>query len=166
MMEDNTKKENKLIKLYKKFSSDEATIKRVPIYFFIICICLFVLLFKLAETNKYLKVIAENGTNLIEAETFDENYESVSKTFIEEPKTPEEILPYLEEVKNDSNDNEQNLSVKSYVINTDSKKIHYSDCSFAERIKEENKKTVNLTDDELKEYTNQGYTICSTCGGK
>lgn len=55
--------------------------------------------------------------------------------------------------------------IKTYVINKNSKKIHTKDCSFVDRMKEENKQTVQLTKDELNNYLNDGYTTCSSCGG-
>lgn len=54
---------------------------------------------------------------------------------------------------------------KTYVINKSSKKIHTNDCSFVDRMKEENKQIVQLTNDELNNYLNDGYTTCSSCGG-
>ena len=54
---------------------------------------------------------------------------------------------------------------KTYVINKTSKKIHTKDCSFVDRMKEENKQIVQLTNDELNNYLNDGYTTCSSCGG-
>ena len=54
---------------------------------------------------------------------------------------------------------------KTYVINKNSKKIHTKDCSFVDRMKEENKQIVQLTNDELNNYFNDGYTTCSSCGG-
>lgn len=54
---------------------------------------------------------------------------------------------------------------KTYVINKNSKKIHTKDCSFVDRMKEENKQIVQLTNDELNNYLNDGYTTCSSCGG-
>ena len=61
---------------------------------------------------------------------------------------------------------DDNITRKTYVLNISSKKIHLPDCSFLARTKEENKKTVKLSDDELNQYKNDGYTICKTCGGK
>lgn len=60
-----------------------------------------------------------------------------------------------------SNDSERT----EYILNTSSKKIHLPNCTFVSRTMEENKKIVNLSDDELKEYMNNGYTFCKTCGG-
>ena len=54
---------------------------------------------------------------------------------------------------------------KTYVINKNSKKIHTKDCSFVDRMNEENKQIVQLTNDELNNYLNDGYTTCSSCGG-
>lgn len=59
-----------------------------------------------------------------------------------------------------------NVSRKTYVLNISSKKIHSPNCSFVPRTKEENKKSVKLSDNELNSYTNDGYTLCKTCGGK
>ena len=53
----------------------------------------------------------------------------------------------------------------NYVINVNSNKIHYSSCTFVTRMKEENKKEIKLSKDELNNYLNNGYTFCSTCGG-
>lgn len=52
-----------------------------------------------------------------------------------------------------------------YVLNINSKKVHSPDCSSAARTKEENKKTVNLTVDELQKYLDDGYEFCKICGG-
>ena len=59
----------------------------------------------------------------------------------------------------------QQSNAKTYVINKNSKKIHTKDCSFVDRMKEENKQIVQLTNDELNNYLNDGYTTCSSCGG-
>lgn len=61
-----------------------------------------------------------------------------------------------------STDNENKVT---YVININSKKIHYAQCSFVNRMKEENKQTIKLSKNELKNYLENGYTFCSTCGG-
>ena len=56
-------------------------------------------------------------------------------------------------------------NTNTYVINKSSKKIHLQSCSFADRIKEDNKNILQLTNEELQEYLQNGYTKCSTCGG-
>ena len=47
-----------------------------------------------------------------------------------------------------------------YVLNTNTKKFHYADCSSAKRTKEENKATTNKGREEL---INEGYTPCKQC---
>ena len=47
-----------------------------------------------------------------------------------------------------------------YILNTNSKKIHYEDCSAVEGMTERNKKESNLTRDEL---IKQGYNPCGVC---
>ena len=95
--------------------------------------------------------------------------------YTESEKTPEEILPNPydeivtqpskgtteEEVKPSTSTNNK----QKYVINTSSKKIHLPECSFVGRTKEENKKTVELTKDELNNYLQNGHEFCKTCGG-
>lgn len=67
---------------------------------------------------------------------------------------------------NEETTKEPDKSAKiTYVINVNSKKIHYNDCSFVSRMKEENKEVVKLSKNELNNHLNNGYTFCSTCGG-
>lgn len=189
-------KENKLVSLFKKITDSETALKRIPFYFFLICVLLVVLIFKLGKTNTYLRIIAENGTSNVEYETREnEFFEIVS----EDKEEIDDYIPLLEEVTDEATTKKQNNSVKetttksvtenldknnnistttttqsspesssaktTYVINISSKKIHLADCSFVARTKEENKKTVNLSDTELERYLKDEYTLCKTCGG-
>ena len=47
------------------------------------------------------------------------------------------------------------------VVNKNSKKIHSSTCSYAKNMKEENKAVISS--DELQDYLDKGYTICTRC---
>lgn len=64
---------------------------------------------------------------------------------------------YLEEQDQNSTSRE---AAAEYVLNTNSKKIHKSDCSGAVSIKEENRQNYTGT---LSELEKQGYTTCKTC---
>lgn len=55
------------------------------------------------------------------------------------------------------------ITGKTYVLNTSSKKIHSPDCRYATSMKEENKKVVENAD--LDELISEGYEVCSVCGG-
>ena len=201
---DNETNEKKIVTIFKKFIDVDESVKRIPFYFFLVCVLLVVLIFKLSQTNEYLKVIAENSKNSIEYETFDDTFIEV---VTEDNKEKDDYLTILEELTEDESTSEEdttenqnissketttknnketttkanketttknntteksddNVSRKSYVLNTSSKKIHYPDCSFVSRTKEENKKSVKLSTDELNQYKNDGYTMCKTCGGK
>lgn len=173
----------------KKFFSSEASLQRIPLYFFLTCVLLVVLICKIGETNHYLKEIAANGTEVIKIETKDEDYENVVDVYIETTKSAEDIVPMLEELTDDkttteksketttkenatkdntttqSTNNDDKSDKTTYVLNISSKKIHFADCSFVDRTKEENKKTVELTDQELQQYIDDGYEFCKTCGG-
>lgn len=114
----------------------------------------------------------------------DGEYNRVSEVFYDEKK-PEDLLPILEvtstteestEIYSDNStttttttkvteSTKNNSNAKTYVINRNSKKIHTKDCSFVNRISEDNKQIVQLTNDELSEYKNSGYILCSSCGG-
>lgn len=52
------------------------------------------------------------------------------------------------------------VETATYILNTNSKKIHYPTCGSVANMKEENKKTVCSTVDEL---IAQGYTPCGNC---
>ena len=47
------------------------------------------------------------------------------------------------------------------VVNKNSKKIHSSTCSYAKNMKEENKAVISS--DELQDYLDKGYTVCTRC---
>ena len=164
------------IKTYiEKFTSEEASLKKIPFYLFLIGVLIVVFIIKINETNKYLKIIAESDNPSIEIHTKDEKYDEVLNIYTEDTKTPEEILPnpYDEINKQPTSENKEEFvepststtSKQKYVINISSKKIHKPECSFVARTKEENKKTVELSNDELKEYLNNGHEFCKTCGG-
>lgn len=53
-----------------------------------------------------------------------------------------------------------NPASREYVLNTNTKKFHYPDCSSAQEIKPQNKKVVTETREEL---INEGYDPCKRC---
>lgn len=196
---DKNNKEKKIVTIFKKFIDVDESVKRIPFYFFLVCVLLVILIFKISQTNEYLKALAEDSRNRVEYETFDDTFIEVET---EEKKDKEDYIPLYEELTDKETTSEEdstkkqnitsketttkanketttktstttqksddNVSRKTYVLNISksSKKIHLSSCSFVSRIKDENKKTVKLTDEELQEYINDGYTICKTCGGE
>lgn len=70
-----------------------------------------------------------------------------------------------EAVQPQSNNNHTNADSdkigEEYVINTNSKKIHTCDCKSVSKMSSENKKVISNT--ELDEYLNNGYSVCSIC---
>lgn len=163
--------------------TSEAKAARIPYYFLAICILLTVICIELGTANRYLKRIA-NGGATYRLETKTESNDPY-KVFSEENEPSSDEASSTENSSSDAEtsstqtaaiENTSSVSttspskpqgkVRSYVINTSSKKIHYSDCSYAERIKDENKLALNITEDELKSnYLSNGYTFCSKCGG-
>lgn len=164
-------------------SNIEITVKKLSKFLILLCVLLVVLIVRVEKANMYLRTIAENGTNAIEYETFDDTFIEVET---DDKKEKEDYLPLLEELTEDETTTQKqsttsnnitetttkdsttvdNSLKKTYVLNISSKKIHLPNCSFVSRTKEENKKTVKLSTEDLNQYKNDGYTICKTCGGK
>ncbi len=178
---------DKIIEFFENSVSIEAVLKRIAAYLLVACILLGLIFFKLNEINQTILDVSNPILSNIKAE----EYESVKDVFIEDnDNVLGEVLPLYDELKEDestkitenkndissdkatteknteSTAQQQNNSKKyDFIINMNSKKIHYSDCTFVNRMKEENRKAIQLSNDELNEYINNGYTLCSTCGG-
>lgn len=174
-------------------SKTESLLKLVSGLLVISCTITVILLFKINEMNNSLNrlsYIMDNETESYQyKDTIDvfyeetengeeklpiyDEYHSNKNENITDNKITENTSKKDNSVattENNTNKNEEtqssNISTKrNYVINTNSNKIHYSSCSFVARMKEENKKEIELSKDELNNYLNNGYTFCSTCGG-
>ena len=147
-----------------------------------ITVLLMLIFLKLDKLSKNFVILANNES--IEISTTNEEYNDVIDVFYETTEDMGDVLPLYDEtsdttttistessesIKSESNvtTTTSNPSAKTtYVINKNSKKMHYKTCSFVSRMKDENKKTVELNSTQLSEYKNNGYTMCSTCGGK
>ncbi len=180
----------KLSELLKKVVDNEVSLKRIPFYMCLICILLIVLIVKLHSIDKHLETIASDGVIYAtfndtfyevttEKEVELEDYVPLLEVLTEEPLYNDEettsnkttttttttTKPHINNETTKQNSIDSQSSKETYIININSKKIHYADCSSAIRTKEENKKTVELTDEELQEYLNDGHSFCKTCGG-
>lgn len=166
------KKENIIVKEIKENAKNEEKSRLVPFCLFLIIALLIGIVFKLHATNKYLKIISDYyNTGKISMEVIGDEYKSVSEVFDENEKEYNSAKDDTSSESNDKTDEEvtntdDGTPKKEYVLNTSSKKIHLPSCSHADRTKEENKKSVELTDEQLNDYKSKGYTMCSTCGGK
>jgi hypothetical protein len=109
------------------------------------------------EMGDTLPIFNEPENTTMQSTTVQNIIETNTENMENEPK-----IEITTEVSTSSTNNSQKYN---FVINVNSSKIHYSDCTFVNRMKEENKKYVQLSDAELKEHLNNGYTLCSTCGG-
>lgn len=171
--------ESKLRKFIKDAFTSEAKASRIPYYFFAICVLLTAICVQLNTANRYLKRIAAGGNGTYSFETNSKSNDPYDVFVENTDNTNSESDPQSKPSEsNTSAENETNSTVTSvpsakpqgnttiYVINTNSKKIHRSDCSYAANMKEENKLTVNLTADELNsQYLSNGYELCSRCLG-
>lgn len=122
------------------------------------------------ENNKtvedYLPIVSElheKDESTTENNSSDSKETTTKQNSVSKNETATQNSDAIKETTTKTDDNVQR---KTYVLNISSKKIHSPNCSFVPRTKEENKKTVKLSDSELKNYINDGYTLCKTCGGK
>lgn len=116
----------------------------------------------LQKTKAYVTAAQKSKAAIIEAETtqiIQETEQAIAQT-TEQGNTINFVNENVE--KNDTAEPVQ--GAKTYVINKNSKKIHSPNCQYANSMKEENKLVVEI--DNLEDYINRGYTICSKCGAK
>lgn len=173
--------ESRLKKFIKDAFTSEAKASRIPYYFFAICILLTVICLELNTANRYLKRIASGGAGTYSFEinsksndpykifsdkTDESSAEAQSYNKVTASNTSSSSTEASKPADNTGTTAKPQGSAKAYVINKSSKKIHYSTCSYAENMKEENKLTVKLTYGELQEqYLSNGYVFCSKCIG-
>ncbi len=142
---------NKQEKFIDKFKDLESVSKAKFILLFLICVFLFVLVIEGLVANRYLhKLVSGDSVNGFSVE-------------IKTTKSIEDVFPDITSL--DSTETTCLAGAKSYIINTESKKIHFRDCYVLENTSDEKKKSVILTDEELEEYLNNGYEVCKKCGG-
>lgn len=84
------------------------------------------------------------------------NSTSSNQTITSSTPTVEQEQPKQETIINTPTNN----NTQTYILNTNTKKFHYSDCGSASRISEKNKGTHTGTRDEL---ISQGYSPCGNC---
>lgn len=187
--------ESKLKKFIKDAFTSEAKAARIPYYFFAICVLFAVICFQLNTTNRYLKRIANGGSGIYNYQTNNESNDPYvifsdksSETTSEEQtdeepsdvSTSENQTTYekyesttapttqnsAEITSANSAESKPQGNTTTYMINKNSKKIHFPNCSYAANMKEENKLTVKISADELNsQYLSNGYTFCSRCAG-
>lgn len=71
-----------------------------------------------------------------------------------------ENLTGIENNFNTYNNEAQQNTADTYVLNTDSQKIHYPNCEYVKKIAPQNYSTSSLSVNELND---QGYTTCGIC---
>lgn len=78
------------------------------------------------------------------------------------PATVRRTEPSAKTEKTTASEKPKQLS-EQLVVNTNTKKIHSPDCSFAKNIKPENR--AEITAGDLQGYLGNGYTLCGHCEG-
>ena len=122
------------------------------------------------ETTKNIEDIIpmfeEDDTTASESQTQESTVGNSKKPSGNAVQSSSQAVTEAKTTVSDSKSTTVNKAAKTtYVINKNSKKIHRYDCSFVDRMNEKNKQIVQLTDSELQEYLQNGYTNCSSCGG-
>ncbi len=177
---------DKISKFLENSVTGEVVLRRISFYLLLICILLGLIFFKLNEINNNILNFSEPVLSSLK----NEEKESVKDVFIDDNNNIiGDVLPMYNDLRESESENTTKISTESttmeidnstenttnakennskkydFVVNVNSKKIHYADCTFVSRMKEENRKKMQLSNDELNEYLNNGYTLCSTCGG-
>ena len=149
-----------------EFTSKESNIRWISFACVLIVTLLGIIALLLYDMNKDIHSLID----LLE----DGEYNRVVDVFYENENTSTTTEPDSTNVNSvESTTKSENITAtikqqgktKTYIINKSSKKIHLESCSFADRIKEDNKDTLQLTNKELQEYLQNGYTKCNTSGG-
>lgn len=145
-----------------KFNTDTMS-KITLIGIVVISLLLIVIVVQLFFMNKYLRNVLQDNFILTT-----EKIETHLVVATETTKSVYEVMPGWTEPKETDTTQlptETKKSGSSYVINTNSKKIHRPSCSVLTNTNESNKKYVTLTDEELNDYLNGSYEFCKKCGG-
>lgn len=117
-----------------------------------------------AQTSQVSNTPATEPTTASETESA---FPSESVRAIVSEKTPTSAAAKttaspVKESKTTSVEKPKQLS-ECLVVNTNTKKIHSPDCSFAQNIKPENR--TEITAGDLQEFLENGYTLCGHCEG-
>ncbi|MCM1164831.1 MAG: MBL fold metallo-hydrolase [Lachnospiraceae bacterium] len=105
-------------------------------------------------TEKTLKSLSENGIQIYRTDLQGTVIFTSDGTNITVNKQPSEYTPPAEETSSVSEPRDG-----TYVLNTNTRKIHYPDCRSVKDIKLENKETT----DDFEEALAQGYKPCGSC---
>ena len=149
-----------------EFTSKESNIRWISFACVLIVTLLGIIALLLYDMNKDIHSLIdllEDGEYNRVVDVFYENENTSTTT--EPDSTIVNSVESITKSENITSTTKPQGNTKTYVINKSSKKIHLESCSFADRIKEDNKQTLQLTIEELQEYLQNGYTKCNTCGG-
>ncbi len=149
-----------------EFTSKESNIRWISFACVLIVTLLGIIALLLYDMNKNIHSLIdllEDGEYNRVVDVFYENENTSTTT--EPDSTIVNSVESTTKSENITSTTKPQSNTNTYVINKSSKKIHLQSCSFADRIKEDNKNVLQLTKEELQEYLQNGYTKCSTCGG-
>ena len=149
-----------------EFTSKESNIRWISFACVLIVTLLGIIALLLYDMNKDIHSLIdllEDGEYNRVVDVFYENENTSTTT--EPDSTIVNSVESTTKSENITSTTKPQSNTNTYVINKSSKKIHLQSCSFADRIKEDNKNVLQLTKEELQEYLQNGYTKCSTCGG-
>ena len=96
----------------------------------------------------------------IEAKSVEDNGEGICFNVYAYNAQPDITIDYLTGDSYYGDKNEEDFKNAEYILNTNSKKFHLSECSAVNKIKDENKEVSTKTRDEL---IAEGYAACKQC---
>ncbi len=152
----------------------------VTVLFLAVLICLFaVFLMQMHMQNTLAQIAAIQATNTQTAETLPTSAassnasetESESQTESVRSIAAESALSALPAKTNAPSAKPESVTAtekpkqlsEQLVVNTNTKKIHSPDCSYAKNIKSENRADISAGD--LQSYLENGYALCGHCEG-
>lgn len=150
--------ENKEAEIEKKDSQNSGLMRFRTVCTAISCVMLAVITVFTVKSAGHIKAIF----------AIKQNQPSSTKAmeiFVETTAESRDILLFTEPKTETETAAPDKNGTTDYVINKSSKKIHLKDCSFAEKMKAENRQEVQLSPEELEEYFTNGYSPCSSCLG-
>ena len=119
---------------------------------------------KLQEKNVQLLRTDLHGDIIVRSDGESLSFETEKETDIDPFITYEELNPTTQAEKVSASEGSSNADEHTFVLNTNTKKIHKETCNSVSQMKEKNKKYVTGTRDEiLAEYEPLGYAPCGNC---
>ncbi len=144
--------ENRTNNIRRSNTANDKTLRIIAFFLLLISVLLLLIFLKLDKISKNFIIAAKNES--IEISTNNEEYDDIIDIFFETTEDVGDVLPLYDETSDATNISSEHSEVietdttttttasnpsakTTYVINKNSKKMHYKACSFVSRMKDE-----------------------------